>query len=113
VLKFGVVAISAALISAAVFAQELPGDPKAGRAFVVANCRQCHEVGNGGRLLSPPKRGPAFRDVANTAATSPLSLRIFLTTNHPTMPNLILSKKELDDVISYILSLRKPAPTRS
>jgi cytochrome c len=79
----------------------------------IENCRQCHDVGSTGHRSSFPKPSPAFREVANMAATTPLSLRIFLTTNHPTMPDVILSRKELDDVISHILSLRKPAPTRS
>ena len=86
------------------------GDPRAGRAFAADNCRQCHEISNGRTLLSPFAAGPAFRDVANASTTTPLSLHVFLTTSHPTMPNLILSKKEVDDVVSYIMSLRKQVP---
>jgi mono/diheme cytochrome c family protein len=83
------------------------GDSKAGRAFVIDNCRSCHDVGNGPPIRSTMP-GPAFRDVAAMAATTPLSLRVFLTSSHPPMPNIILTKKEIDDVSAYILSLRPP-----
>ena len=35
------------------------------------------------------------------------ALRVFLTTSHPKMPNLILTPEQLADVIAYILSLRE------
>ena len=50
--------------------------------------------------------GPAFRDIANTRGITATSLRVFLTTSHPKMPNLILTPEESADVIAYILSLR-------
>jgi hypothetical protein len=34
------------------------------------------------------------------------ALRVFLTSSHPKMPNLILSPQQTADVIAYILSLR-------
>ena len=39
-------------------------------------------------------------------STTAESLGVFLRTSHPTMPNLVLSAAERDDVIAYILSLR-------
>jgi hypothetical protein len=57
--------------------------------------------------------GPAFRDVANASTTTPLALRVFLSTSHPTMPNIVLSKTEIDDIVAYIMSLRTPAPNRT
>jgi hypothetical protein len=35
------------------------------------------------------------------------ALRVFLTTSHPSMPNLILTPQDTTDVIAYILSLRE------
>jgi cytochrome c len=35
------------------------------------------------------------------------ALRVFLTTSHPSMPNLILTPQDMTDVIAYILSLRE------
>jgi cytochrome c len=58
---------------------------------------------------SSPRRiviGPAFRDIANTSGMTATALRVFLTSSHPKMPNLILSPGEIADVSSYILSFR-------
>ena len=35
------------------------------------------------------------------------ALRVFLTTSHPKMPNLIVTPEEIADVTAYILSLRE------
>jgi hypothetical protein len=50
--------------------------------------------------------GPAFRDIANTPGMTATALRVFLTSSHPKMPNLILTPEETADVTAYILSLR-------
>ena len=34
------------------------------------------------------------------------AIRVFLTSSHPKMPNLILSPAEIANVTAYILSLR-------
>jgi hypothetical protein len=36
-----------------------------------------------------------------------MSLRAFLQTPHPTMPNLMLTPDETDDVIAYLLTLKR------
>lgn len=87
-------------------AQELPGDPQAGHAFAVALCAECHEVekdARGGMLPDPP----GFQRLADDPAMTALALRVFLRTPHRDMPNLILSDAESDDVIAYILGLRR------
>jgi hypothetical protein len=49
---------------------------------------------------------PDFKAIANTPATTATSLRVFLATSHPKMPNLILTQQQSADVIACILSLR-------
>ena len=49
---------------------------------------------------------PSFFDVANQTSTTALSLRVFLRSTHRDMPDLILNRKEQDDVIAYIMSLK-------
>jgi hypothetical protein len=49
---------------------------------------------------------PAFSAIAAMPSTTARSLEVFLKTSHPTMPNLMLSTRERDDLIAYILSLR-------
>ena len=50
--------------------------------------------------------GPAFRDIANTRGMTATALRVFLTTSHQKMPNLMLTPEEIADVSAYVLSLR-------
>lgn len=94
------------LCMSAVSAEDLPGDPLAGKALVEDRCTECHEVAPG--YHGPGVLGaPAFQDVADDAAVTALALRAFLQTPHSEMPNVILSPAETDDVISYILDLRR------
>ena len=51
-------------------------------------------------------KAPAFSAVAAMPSTTARSLSVFLRTSHPTMPNLMLTNTETEDVIAYILSLR-------
>lgn len=103
------VALAACLgVPAWVPAQADDAARRAGRAFAIENCRECHDVGDGRKLLSAMS-GPSFRDVAEQPATTPLSLKVFLITSHPPMPNIILSKTEIDNLIAYIMSLRPAA----
>jgi mono/diheme cytochrome c family protein len=93
------------VMSSAAMALDLPGDALAGRAFAVRHCAGCHAVAAEQR--SPAMDGaPAFLTLARDPAISELSLRAFLQTPHSRMPNIMLTRREIDDVISYILSMR-------
>jgi len=84
-----------------------------GRHFALLVCAACHVVATDQEappILSTP--GPSFDAIANRPETTVASLRAFLTTTHakitiPTgMPNPQLVDYQIDEVISYILSLR-------
>jgi mono/diheme cytochrome c family protein len=79
------------------FAQE-PGDIAAGRRLAQQWCSECHLIDS---------EAPSFVEVANEPSTTPLSLRVFLRSNHKNMPNLHISLSEADDLVAYILSLKK------
>ena len=82
-----------------------PGDPQAGRDYALRNCTSCHTVSP---RQSPPARvAPSFQAIADMHSTTQMSLHAFLSTPHPKMPNFIVPPKDADDVIAYILSLRK------
>ena len=97
--------------------QMLPGDPAQGYMFALDSCAQCHIVTD---PQAPPLvlAVPSFFDIANDRATTALSLRAFLQTPHDRMPDVMLKRTEIDNVISYILSLRgrvrsqPPAPEK-
>jgi len=68
-------------------------------------CGECHQA-------RPPfpslhQYPPSFGDIAKMASTTRLSLKVFLQSNHKQMPNFIISKSDTDDIIDYILSLKR------
>ena len=85
-------------------AQELPGDPAAGASLARDVCATCHVVAEDQPI--DPAVGPSLLEVAEHPATTELSLRAFLQTPHPTMPNLRLTPDETDDIIAYLLTLK-------
>jgi mono/diheme cytochrome c family protein len=87
-------------------AQEM-GDAKAGFAYASQACTECHAVRSGERI-SPNTTAPAFELVANTRGMTELALRVWFRSSHPSMPNLVLTENQSDDVVAYILSLKKP-----
>ena len=98
--------LAAFLAAAALPAHAQDGDVAAGHAFAREACNACHMVDAQQRKPRRIAIGPAFRDIANTRGITAISLRVFLRTSHPKMPNLILTPEETADVVAYILSLR-------
>ena len=90
-------------------AQELQGDPLVGGKLAREVCAACHIVGDD-QLVDPDVGAPTFFEVIDDPSVTALSLRAFLRTSHPTMPNLILTPEETDDIIAYILRLRDVQP---
>jgi len=82
-------------------------DVVAGHAFAREVCKSCHVVEPTNASPRMVVIGPSFQDIANTKGMTATALRVFLTSSHPKMPNLILTPEETADVIAYILSLRE------
>ena len=86
-------------------AQTLPGDPSAGERLARRGCTICHRVGADDR---PASVGGAatFRAIANDPSASQTALGVFLQTSHNRMPNIKLTPQEIDDLVSYIMTLK-------
>lgn len=84
-------------------AQEL-GDVAAGRTLAEKWCSSCHVV-TSSQQLGTSTGAPTFFAIARMKSTTRLSLRVFFETSHDRMPNLHLSRDEVDNVSAYILSL--------
>jgi cytochrome c len=67
-------------------------------------CANCHLVDDHARktLQQGP---PSFRSVARSGISAG-QLRVFLSHPHGAMPDLSLSRAEIDDLIAYLLTLR-------
>jgi cytochrome c len=87
-------------------AQTPSEDPVKGHMLAQRWCSSCHAV----EPMTQEKStdvAPSFSSVANTPSTSSMSLHAFLQTSHGQMPDFKLSRDQIDDVVAYILSLRK------
>ena len=84
-----------------------PGNVQAGRELAILSCSECHVVVPRRGALRRAGGPPDFADIAKIPNMTRTALLVFLRSPHPTMPNLILSDRKANDVIVYILSLKK------
>ena len=84
----------------------LPSDSaSAGHRLAEAWCKNCHAIE--AVTAGARGRGPDFVVIANRTSTTGLSLKVFMKTSHHRMPNLIITPSQADDLINYILSLKR------
>jgi cytochrome c len=84
-------------------AEDLLGSAQSGRRLANYWCTGCHAV-------EPKTEGilaADFEEIANVPSTTEMSLKVFLRSSHKSMPNFILQPEEADDIVAYILSLRR------
>jgi mono/diheme cytochrome c family protein len=81
------------------------GDLEEGRRLAQADCAQCHGVGKNAYSSNPA--APTFDDIANTPGMTGRALTVALRTSHRDMPNLIIKGHDVEDLVAYILSLKK------
>ncbi len=87
-------------------AVEYPAYANAVRGTKLAQqwCASCHVIGSSASGVVP-QGPPSFQAVAHSGMTSD-QLRAFLSHPHGAMPDLALSRAEIDDLIGYINTLR-------
>jgi mono/diheme cytochrome c family protein len=103
---FGTAVLAVFLFPLSAFAGET-GDLRAGHSFASANCGACHAI-EANENKSPSLKAPSFASVANTPGMTGRALAVWLQTSHPTMPNFLVARKDRDNIIAYIMSLRPP-----
>jgi mono/diheme cytochrome c family protein len=101
ILKISICAatIAVALASSA-FAQS--DEVASGRRLAESWCSSCHQIGP--EASTGP--APSFPQLARLPSTTELSIKVFLQSNHENMPNLMLTRAQMDDLAAYILSLK-------
>jgi cytochrome c len=67
-------------------------------------CANCHVIGDN-PTSAVPQGPPSFRTIAHSGMTAD-QLRAFLSHPHGAMPDLSLTRVEIDDLIGYIGTLR-------
>ena len=76
-----------------------------GRDYARAGCADCHQVEPGGPQ-PPYSAGPAFHKVATTPGMTSIALLAWLHTSHLNMPNLVVPRDRLDDLLAWFDYLR-------
>ncbi len=85
-------------------AQAVPGNPFAGEQLARLQCAECHLLPGGQRATAGGI--PSFQAMGSNPRVTALSLNAFLQTPHDRMPNIMLTRREIDDLIAYILSFK-------
>jgi len=101
-------AILALLALPALAAPAAPADPAKGERLAKRWCASCHLVAEGQATASAD--APSFAALANTPGRSAAGIADFLTlpaTTHSRMPDMALSRVEIDDIAAYIATLKK------
>ncbi len=84
------------------------GDAQKGAVIAKRWCASCHVVSKD--QTSANADAPSFFDIAQRR-TDRKQLGNFLVDPHPPMPDMHLSRKEIDDIVAYIRSLDpRPQP---
>jgi mono/diheme cytochrome c family protein len=97
--------VGVVLLSAGNACARDPGDVDRGRALALQSCASCHAIDRSAGLSRDP-RAMAFPRLAQIRGMTAVALRAALQTSHKAMPNLVLRKREREDVIAYILSFK-------
>jgi cytochrome c len=77
-------------------------DSRQGQKLAERWCASCHYVDS---RAQAPDAAPPFAPMADEAAYPDARLRGWLTDPHPPMPNLSLSRTDIDNIIAYIRTL--------
>lgn len=95
--------IAAGVLAASLASASFPAvaaDAERGGVLAARWCAHCHAVAPGQRRndADPPDFGSIGRNPGLDAA----ALSAFLMTPHPRMPDLSLSRREIEDLVAYI-----------
>jgi mono/diheme cytochrome c family protein len=100
-MKLMIAVLTAALLASPALAA---GDPAQGHRLAELWCSSCH-------LVDPEGHGtdaaPSFPSIAERRRDDQAWLRAWLISPHPPMPNLNLSRAEIDNIVAYLGNLSR------
>ncbi|SRR5260370_21630301 len=97
-------AIMALPVLALLAAHPVRADAGKGGQLARQWCANCHVIGDD-RSGPVPQGPPSFRAIPQSGLTAD-QLRAFLSSPHGAMPNLSLTRAEIDDLLDYIAAVR-------
>lgn len=96
---------STAIVTVMMATTASAADVRQGEKLAKQWCSNCHVTG--GDQAAGGDAAPTFAAIAETAAERTDDLKAWLADPHPPMPNLSLTRYEIDDLLAYIESLNK------
>jgi mono/diheme cytochrome c family protein len=100
--------LSLALLAASATAAAAAGDQVRGKRIAQRWCASCHVVASDQKTANAD--APSFADIA-VRRSDAKALSAFLADPHPKMPDMHLSRREIEDLVAYIRSLDpRPQP---
>ena len=97
------IALAVLLAMSCVAQAQESGNVEVGHAYAKKVCAECHAVERGENdYLNPP----SFQMVADSPGITERALAVWLRNPHPNMPDFILPKADMGNVIAYIMSLK-------
>lgn len=96
--------LAATGIAFSALSAETTGDREAGWHLAARWCSHCHLIDAAGHGTDV---APAFPAIAREHRGDKRWLRAWLSAPHPPMPNLNLSRGEIDDLVAYLESLTR------
>ena len=102
--RFAAVLMCAVLVAVSIGTQGHAADAQDGYRLAKQWCTSCHIVGpnEAGSDAARP-----FASIANDPQFTEDGIRAWLADPHPPMPNLNLSRMEVDWIVAYLRSLRR------
>ena len=79
-------------------------DAQAGRDLVLRSCASCHALNASGRASDS---APPLSFLAKDNKARPAWVRGWLMDPHPPMPNIMLNRAQIDNIIAYLNTLPK------
>jgi cytochrome c len=83
------------------------GNAEEGKAIASRWCSSCHNIG-GNEKPAASDTTPTFDSIARRPDLNRVQLETWIGNPHPPMPNLNLTRIEVDNLVTYIESLRVP-----
>lgn len=80
-------------------------ETSAGRHIAERLCSACHQIDPSSHPKNTQANAPSFVAIARMPSTNELALKVFLRSSHNHMPNIVLTRDEIDSVVAYIVGL--------
>lgn len=82
------------------------GEVRAGETYARAVCQECHAVGRGEKE-STYDNAPPFSTIMERPEMTGMAVAAWLQREHDNMPHIVPLPEEMNDLIAYMVSLKR------